>query len=171
MTLSDYEVVSGNHAYTVSVREAGTELDLTVDRVSHRIALIPWVAPTHFILLVDGSSLPVVLMHAGGELRVTIGSDQYRLRVARKVPIQRRGSGSGSPSSEVRVEAPMPGLIVAVVAQLGSTVEPGAPVVILEAMKMQMEIRAPRAGRIKAISVAPGQEVAKGQALATLEPA
>lgn len=164
-------MVSGNHAHTVSVREGGTGLDLTVDGVSHRVALIPWVAPTHFILLVDGSSTPMILLGVGGELRVTIGSEQHRLRVARKVPIERRSSGGRSPSGEVGVEAPMPGLIVAIVAQPGSTVEPGAPVVIMEAMKMQMEIRAPRAGRIKTIAVAPGQEVAKGQALATLEPA
>jgi len=60
-------------------------------------------------------------------------------------------------------------VIVAVQAGLGSRIEEGAPVVIMEAMKMQMEIRATRAGRVSSISVQPGQEVAKGQILATLK--
>jgi biotin carboxyl carrier protein len=63
----------------------------------------------------------------------------------------------------------MPGLIVAVQVGPGSHVEQGAVVVIMEAMKMQMEIRAPRPGHISVISVKPGEEVAKGQILATLK--
>jgi len=63
----------------------------------------------------------------------------------------------------------MPGLIVAVQAGPGSRVEQGAVVVIMEAMKMQMEIRAPRSGHISVILVKPGEEVAKGQILATLK--
>lgn len=156
-------------AHTVTVREAGGGLQLTVEGHTHEVALIPWVPPTHFILLVDGSSTPVVVMRAGEELRVTIGCDQHRVRIARSVSIPRRGAGGGSRSSEVRVvEAPMPGLIVAVQAQSGATIEQGAPVVIMEAMKMQMEIRAPSAGRIRSVRVQAGQEVSKGQVLVEL---
>lgn len=167
--MSDYDVTFAKAAHTVTVREAGGGLQLTVEGHTHEVALIPWVPPTHFILLVDGSSTPVVVMRAGEELRVTIGCDQHRVRIAQSVPIPRRGAGGGSPSSEVRVvEAPMPGLIVAVQAQSGATIEQGAPVVIMEAMKMQMEIRAPSAGRIRSIRVQAGQEVSKGQVLVEL---
>lgn len=167
--MSDYDVTFAKAAHTVTVREAGGGLQLTVEGHTHEVALIPWVPPTHFILLVDGSSTPVVVMRAGEELRVTIGCDQHRVRIARSVPIPRRGAGGGSRSSEVRVvEAPMPGLIVAVQAQSGATIEQGAPVVIMEAMKMQMEIRAPSAGRIRSVRVQAGQEVSKGQVLVEL---
>lgn len=166
--MSDYDVTFAKEAHTVTVREAGGGLQLTVEGHTHEVALIPWVPPTHFILLVDGSSTPVVVMRAGEELRVTIGCDQHRVRIARSVPIPRRGAGGGSRSSEVRVEAPMPGLIVAVQAQSGATIEQGAPVVIMEAMKMQMEIRAPSAGRIRSVRVQAGQEVSKGQVLVEL---
>lgn len=167
--MSDYDVTFAKEAHTVTVREAGSGLQLTVEGHTHEVALIPWVHPTHFILLVDGSSTPVVVMEAGEELRVTIGCDQHRVRIAQSVPIPRRGAGGGSPSSEVRVvEAPMPGLIVAVQAQSGATIEQGAPVVIMEAMKMQMEIRAPSAGRIRSVRVQAGQEVSKGQVLVEL---
>lgn len=167
--MSDYDVTFAKAAHTVTVREAGGGLQLTVEGHTHEVALIPWVPPTHFILLVDGSSTPVVVMRAGEELRVTIGCDQHRVRIARSVSIPRRGAGGGSRSSEVRVvEAPMPGLIVAVQAQSGATIEQGAPVVIMEAMKMQMEIRAPSAGRIRSVRVQAGQEVSKGQVLVEL---
>ena len=167
--MSDYDVTFAKAAHTVTVREAGGGLQLTVEGHTHEVALIPWVPPTHFILLVDGSFTPVVVMRAGEELWVTIGCDQHRVRIAQSVPIPRRGAGGGSPSSEVRVvEAPMPGLIVAVQAQSGATIEQGAPVVIMEAMKMQMEIRAPSAGRIRSVRVQAGQEVSKGQVLVEL---
>lgn len=166
--LSDYDVRSGDRTYAVTVHEAGEEFDVTVNGRMHHVQLIPWVGPTHFRLLIDGSPAEVVLMRAPGEVRVTIGCDQHRLRVAPLIPIQRRGTGGDLSAAEVLIEAPMPGLIVSVQAAVGSTVSQGAAVVVMEAMKMQMEIRAPSAGRIRSIRVQAGQEVSKGQVLVEL---
>jgi len=63
----------------------------------------------------------------------------------------------------------MPGLVVAVPVEAGTVVKSGQPVVILEAMKMENEIRAPRAGTVKTIRVAKGQTVNKDEALIILE--
>ena len=65
--------------------------------------------------------------------------------------------------------ATLPGLIVAVEATEGSDVEAGDPLLTIEAMKMQNEVRAPRAGRVAAIAVAAGQTVGTGQLLLRLE--
>jgi len=67
------------------------------------------------------------------------------------------------------VKAPMPGLVIAVQASEDSDVSSGQPLIIMEAMKMQMEIRSPHAGHLRKIHVAPGQEVTEGQSLATID--
>jgi biotin carboxyl carrier protein len=79
------------------------------------------------------------------------------------------GTPARVPSGEVAVKAPMPGLVVAVAATSGQEVKIGQGLIILEAMKMENELRAPRAGRVKAIRVSPGQVVDKDQVLVVIE--
>lgn len=68
-------------------------------------------------------------------------------------------------SGDGRVKAPIPGLIARVLVAAGETVEAGAPVIVLEAMKMENEIRAPFSGRVVAIHVTPGQSVIRNEVL------
>jgi 3-methylcrotonyl-CoA carboxylase alpha subunit len=63
----------------------------------------------------------------------------------------------------------MPGLLVAVQVAAGAEVALGQPLIIMEAMKMQMEIRAPRAGRVRQVHVTAGEEITGGRLLVTLE--
>jgi len=65
--------------------------------------------------------------------------------------------------------APMPGKIVALLAQPGQKVEKGTPLLILEAMKMEHTITAPATGTVKAFCYAPGEQVADGAALVEFE--
>jgi pyruvate carboxylase subunit B len=62
----------------------------------------------------------------------------------------------------------MPGLVVRVEVAEGQAVEAGAGLVVVEAMKMENELRATRAGMVKTVHVAVGQAVEKGAALVTL---
>jgi len=73
-------------------------------------------------------------------------------------------------SSAGDVNAPMPGLVVAVHAGEGQRVEKGQVVAVLESMKMQMEFKAPIAGRVAKIDVQPGQQVEKGKLMVRVEP-
>ena len=66
------------------------------------------------------------------------------------------------------MRAPMPGLVVRVEVAEGQAVEAGAGLVVVEAMKMENELRATRAGMVKTVHVAVGQAVEKGAALVTL---
>ena len=78
-------------------------------------------------------------------------------------PVSRPVSGDG------RIKAPIPGLIGQILVQPGQAVEAGQPVLILEAMKMENEIRATRAGTVQSISVQLGQTVVLGELLAEIE--
>jgi pyruvate carboxylase subunit B len=65
----------------------------------------------------------------------------------------------------------MPGLVVRVQVEPGQAVAAGAGVVVLEAMKMENELRAAAAGTVRTVRVRPGEAVEKGQALVEFEPA
>jgi acetyl/propionyl-CoA carboxylase alpha subunit len=70
---------------------------------------------------------------------------------------------------QVTIVAPMPGRVVRVLVGAGDEVDARQPVVVVEAMKMENELRAPRAGYVKEIVVTPGTSVEAGRVLAVIE--
>ena len=79
------------------------------------------------------------------------------------------GSGGGGAIASGSVEAPMQGTIVKVLVEVGQAVEIGAGIVVLEAMKMENQINAEKAGTVKEIKVAAGDTVGGGDILAVIE--
>jgi biotin carboxyl carrier protein len=76
------------------------------------------------------------------------------------------GAVAGGPQ---QIFAPMPGRVVRVLVGVGDEVEAGQGIVVVEAMKMQNEMRAERAGKVSSIRAAEGATVAAGDVLATIE--
>ena len=70
---------------------------------------------------------------------------------------------------QVTIVAPMPGRVVRVLVAAGDPVDVRQPVVVVEAMKMENELRAPRAGHVREIAVAPGTSVEAGRVLAVID--
>ncbi len=128
-------------------------------------------------LVVDGRSVPLsvaegeagrgrghwVLNRRGEEWVVEVVDERTRhIRSLAGAPEGRLGGGA--------VKAPMPGLVVRVQVAVGDLVEPGDSLVVLEAMKMENELRAPQGGRVAAIGVEAGMAVEKGEVLVELAP-
>jgi len=67
------------------------------------------------------------------------------------------------------VQSPMPGKVVKVLVTVGDEVKAGQGVVVVEAMKMENELKSPKDGKVKAVSAKEGQAVEAGQSLVTLE--
>ncbi|HZJ42447.1 MAG TPA: biotin/lipoyl-containing protein [Pyrinomonadaceae bacterium] len=88
-------------------------------------------------------------------------SDPRRLRGANDTGDHHHGSAE--------ILAPMPGKVVRVMVEVGSQIEKGKGVVIVEAMKMQNEMKSPREGSVKAVNVKPGDTVNAGDVLAIVE--
>ncbi len=72
-------------------------------------------------------------------------------------------------SAEGTVASPMPGRVLKILVTEGAEVEAGAPLVVVEAMKMENELVAPRAGKVRKIHVTPGQTVESGAKLVEVE--
>ena len=77
--------------------------------------------------------------------------------------------GGAGEEAEGGLKAPMPGKVIALVAAVGATVEKGAPLLVLEAMKMEHTIHAPKKGVVKSFRYAPGDQVSDGAELVEFE--
>jgi 3-methylcrotonyl-CoA carboxylase alpha subunit len=78
-------------------------------------------------------------------------------------------TGGGGEDVEGGLKAPMPGKVIALIAAVGANVDKGAPLLVLEAMKMEHTISAPRRGTVKAFRCAPGDQVVDGVDLVDFE--
>lgn len=92
--------------------------------------------------------------------------------VAATVNGRRKGRGADvarQTQGEARVVAPMPGRVVRVLVKAGDQVTVRQPLVVVEAMKMENELRAPKAGRVKDVSATAGASVDAGRVLLVIE--
>jgi pyruvate carboxylase subunit B len=115
----------------------------------------------------------VVVQKRQGRGRYTLWIDGYRFEAEaldeRTRAIRDVSAASAGPVGPAPVRAPMPGLIVRVNVKVGDTVQAGQGIVVMEAMKMENELRATAAGTVKSVDVAPGTAVEKGALLVALE--
>jgi 3-methylcrotonyl-CoA carboxylase alpha subunit len=119
--------------------------------------------PGSLRLQLDGRVFEARAVHVGQEWHVSAGGVRAVLRLDDGLPADEDESAPGS------LAAPMPGKVVALLVQPGAKVEKGAPLLILEAMKMEHTISAPAGGVVKAIHFAAGEQVPEGAELLTLE--
>jgi biotin carboxyl carrier protein len=102
-------------------------------------------------------------------VEVTVGSDSYSITLIDPKRLRATQGSSSHTDGAAQIVAPMPGKVVRVLVEAGAEVEAGAGIVVVEAMKMQNEMKSPKAGRITIINVAAGATVNAGDVLAVVE--
>jgi len=120
-------------------------------------------------VLVEGKSYEVRQEVAGSETSIVVGNERFKATVRDPRSLRSRARSGDSGQGPKKIIAPMPGKVVRIVAPQGAEVEAGQPVVVIEAMKMQNELKAPKTGRVKKINVSEGAAVEAGQTLAEVE--
>ena len=134
---------------------------------------LEWADPARRVArLTDGDRSQLVLVEGQGtEWTVTLRGRRIAVQVltARERILAAAESGEAAHAGPLDITATLPGLIVAVEVSAGDEVQAGAPLVTIEAMKMQNEVRAPRDGTVGRIAVEAGQTVATGALLLRLE--
>ena len=117
--------------------------------------------------------IPVIVRARSGRGRVTLDIDGHRYEVEaldeRARTIREMTARSAPPAGPAPVIAPMPGLVVRVAVAPGDTVVAGQGVLMMEAMKMENELRAAADATVKSVKVTPGTAVEKGMVLIELE--
>jgi len=116
----------------------------------------------------EGSSYHVGLEPRPGGYRVLVGSDEFDVDLVPAAGAAASGPRR-APSGPARLVAPMPGRVVRVLAEPGQQVAAGDGLVIMEAMKMENELRSPRAGRVAEVHARERQTVETGALLVVVE--
>jgi len=108
---------------------------------------------------------PAETARDGDAIWVHFRGRTFRFEISR----DRRRRASGVPQGDLT--SPMPGQVQRILVAEGETVTAGQPLLVVEAMKMQLEIKAPHAGRVQRVLTEEGQQVEAGAALVELEAA
>jgi pyruvate carboxylase subunit B len=162
------------------VRIGDTELELSLEgdevHVDGQIATarLTDVEGTPVRMLTIGDEVHrIVVRPAGSRGRYTIWVDGFRHEVEaldeRMRAIRELAGATAGPVGPAPLVAPMPGMIVRVNVQVGDQVVPGQGLVVMEAMKMENELRASEAARVKSVIAQAGTAVEKGALLVELE--
>jgi 3-methylcrotonyl-CoA carboxylase alpha subunit len=153
---------AGGSAYPVTVRTAGSAVLLRLGE--RELTAQVTSAGSELRVQLDGSAFEAGFVAEGEERYVFCGGAMQRLRLLDPLA----HSGTEEPHAG-HLTAPMSGSVVAVLVQPGAVVPKGAPLLILEAMKMEHTITAPAAGTVTAVHYHPGEQVAEGADLIDLD--
>ena len=123
-----------------------------------------------YSLVIDGKSYEAYVYEGEDEWQVLLQGQQYPVKVEdeREKRLKAAAGGTLSETAEFHMRAPMPGLVVAVPVESDQQVAKGEVLIILESMKMQNELKSPRAGKVTRIRVKPGDTVEQRQTLLTV---
>jgi biotin carboxyl carrier protein len=104
-----------------------------------------------------------------GALRVSVGAREYGVRLSDPKLLRGAGAAGGEQGGRAQVKAPMPGKVVRVLVEAGQAVETGQGLVVVEAMKMQNELKSPKSGTVTELRAGPGSTVNAGDVLVVVE--
>lgn len=158
-----YTVYFGSHQYQVNIEGSQVTVNgepvkatfQTLNQYGLHLLKRGYQAMEFHLCLQDEETLQVLV---SGRRLVAHIANPFRRKPAR---CQEALSGA--------LTAPMPGVVVQVLVEEGQAVEEGQPLLVIESMKMQMQMRSPISGRVACLPVATGQQVDKGQVLAQVE--
>jgi len=121
-----------------------------------------------YSVLMDGRVYDVWVEESATGLVILIDGWRFEAEVRDPRRFVRSSADRGTAGVQT-LKAPMPGKVVRVLAQPGDAVKAGQGVVVVEAMKMQNELKAARAGRVLTLAAKEGATIAAGEVLATIE--
>jgi len=152
--------------FRIRMQESGVgRYRIALNGRSHDVSA-EFINPDEILLNVDGRIFNVTLSDKADGRSVFVNGRMFR--VARNAPSKISGQERGR-SRKKEVSVSMPGRVVQVLAEEESRVSEGQPVMILEAMKMQNEIKAPRSGTLRRLKVRAGETVEAGAVLFVVE--
>jgi len=163
----------GDREFECTLHENNGALVVEIDGREFEVDLAHIAQSTSYTLLVDGRSYEFALHDTDEAVELSGGAGLFHVVVEdeRTHAARAKIAAAGGPAGPRSVKAVMPGIVREVLVAAGAAVVKGAPLLILEAMKMQNEIRADGPGTVRALHVEPGATVDKGQKLLEIDPA
>lgn len=165
---ADYRLIVDGEPHAVQVLEddsAASETTLAIDGETLRADLRHVDGPV-LTLLLDGHSFEVVAVERPEGYEILIGNRLFEVEVER--PGRRRGEGLAGAGGPTPLKTPLTGIVKDVPVKPGEAVTQGQVLVVVESMKMNNEIRAPRDGTVSEVHVSAGERVERNALLVTI---
>jgi len=160
----------GEKTYTVEIEEIGKSLYRVAVDGSEFVVDGKKTGLTNYSLIVDNRSFEVDVDIMEDEYRVLVDGRSYHINLLDERRMRVGGLQSGIQlQGRQNVSVPMPGKVIAVLVSEGDKVERGQGLVIVEAMKMENEVRCPIDGEVKEVRVKTGDALEAGAVLAVVE--
>jgi biotin carboxyl carrier protein len=165
-----YIATSGGQTHRLEVAAARDGLRVRLDEREYPLDVLP-EGPSLYSLLIGGRSYEVDLFEVEGALMVLVDGQPFRVEIRRDqdAPARAAGKQSAAPAAKEMVTAPMPGKVTKILVTVGQAVRPGDGIVVVEAMKMENELRAIRRGTVTEVRVEEGRPVNGGDVLVVIE--
>ena len=146
----------------------GVALTLNGEQLNARFERL---GPSSGLLILDGQTHVITFEQRGEHIRITTGGivQDAVVKDETALLLEQFGLDNADAAAGRVVHAPMPGLVLQVLVELGQSVEEGQGLVVLEAMKMENELRAPLSGSVAAVHVAAGDAVRKNALLVEID--
>ena len=162
-----YRVISNSQKFEIDLDNGHETLEVRCNDKTRAIR-VEEIDSNRIVAVIDDRPVAVELVQTaqGCTLYYQGGTHYLRIEDART---DRRGHGARSSNADRTLRAPMPGIVLSIEVRPGQKVRKGTGLLIVEAMKMENEIRAPFDGEIKEIAVQVGESVNPDQALIYFE--
>jgi pyruvate carboxylase subunit B len=165
-----YRVTLDGEKTTVEIVDRAGRTFVVIDGAEVPVELASVRDSGSYSLLLGTKSVPVVASGANEDMTLTLGAETWHATVVdEREALLAEALGDRARKGGGILRSVMPGIVRELRVTKGDTVTKGQPLLILEAMKMQNEVRADAGGTVKALHVAAGAAVAKGDPLVTLE--
>jgi biotin carboxyl carrier protein len=156
---------SGEKTRVIGLERDGAGWRVTLDGRLVAVDAVE-IAPNTLSILLDGQSFEInVTPSPDGKLKLQSGSQEFTAEVVDPRAWRGRRHGSVEAEGRQQVVAPMPGKVVRLLVKQGDSVEVGQGLLVVEAMKMQNEIRSPKNGTVERVVAKEGQPVNAGDVL------
>jgi biotin carboxyl carrier protein len=159
---------TGGGEQPIEIQAAAPDYRFRLGDDPERMANVEKPEPGVYSVLLDGRMYDARVEETPAGLVVVIDGYRFEIEVRDPRRWSRKDAAHGVEGVQT-LAAPMPGKVVRVLVAAGDTVEAGQGLLVVEAMKMQNEMKASRAGRILSVTVKEGATVAAGEVLATIE--
>jgi len=163
-----YEVLIDGKAHKLELAREGNRWLCRLDgQMIEADALV--TSPDVMSVVIDGTAYEVKRERTPTDLHVWVKNSRFAAEVRDPRSLRSRKAAAGAGEGPQKLVAPMPGKVVRVLLPADSPVEAGQGVIVVEAMKMQNELKSSKKGTVKQVLVAEGASVTAGDVLAIIE--
>lgn len=163
-----YEILIEGKPHKLELSPADSGWDCKLDGKEYKVDAV--LARRDVIsLIIDGDCYEVKREQTRDDLHIWVKTVRFAAEVRDPRSLRSRRAASGAVAGPAKLVAPMPGKIVRIIAREKDEIEAGAGVLVIEAMKMQNELKAPKKGTVTRLLVKEGAPVNAGDVLAIVE--